>query len=71
MYFASAEDTVLTTLEWYRLGGETSERQWRDVIGVLRVQQDRLDISYMHQWAVALGVHDLLERAITEASGTA
>lgn len=67
LYFASAEDTVLTKLEWYRLGGETSERQWRDVIGVLRVQQDRLDVPYMRRWAATLGVVDLLERALAEA----
>lgn len=27
-WLASAEDTVLAKLEWYRRGGEVSERQW-------------------------------------------
>ncbi|MBE7469220.1 MAG: hypothetical protein DPW09_25790 [Anaerolineae bacterium] len=63
-YIASAEDTVLTKLEWYRLGGEVSERQWRDVLGVLKVQADRLDLDYLRRWAVELGVADLLEKAL-------
>jgi hypothetical protein len=67
-YFAGPEDTVLTKLEWFRMGGEVSERQWRDVIGVLRVQRDRLDMSYMRQWAGSLGVLDLLDRALAEAT---
>jgi hypothetical protein len=64
-YVASAEDTILTKLEWYRLGGESSERQWRDVLGVLKVQGDRLDLAYLRQWAVELKVADLLEKVLT------
>jgi hypothetical protein len=64
-YIASAEDTILTKLEWYRLGGEVSERQWRDVLGVLKVQAGRLDLSYLRHWAAELGVADLLEKALT------
>jgi hypothetical protein len=63
-YVASAEDTILAKLEWYRLGGETSERQWRDVLGVLKVQGDRLDLAYLRQWAAELKVTDLLEKAL-------
>src|SRR6266699_2805628 len=33
----SPEDTVLRKLLWYREGGEVSDRQWRDVVEVLRV----------------------------------
>jgi hypothetical protein len=66
-YMASAEDTVLTKLEWYRLGGETSERQWSDVLGVLKVQGNRLDLAYLQRWAIELGVVDLLQKALTES----
>jgi hypothetical protein len=65
-FLASPEDTVLSKLEWFRLGEEISDRQWRDVIGVLKVQGDRLDEAYMAHWAVELGVRDLLERALHE-----
>jgi len=61
------EDVILSKLEWYRLGGETSERQWADVLGVLRVQEGRLDLEYARRWAVELGVADLLERALQDA----
>ena len=63
----SAEDTVLRKLEWYRIGGEVSDRQWNDILGVIRTQGDRLDRDYLRQWASELGVADLLERAL-EAS---
>ena len=66
VYVASAEDTVLAKLEWYRSGGEISERQWRDALGVLQVQGGRLDLTYMRHMAAGLGVQDLLERAIQD-----
>lgn len=65
--FASAEDTILSKLEWYRMGGEASERQWRDVMGVLKVQAGQLDLHYLRHWAKELKVADLLERALKEA----
>lgn len=65
--FASPEDTILSKLEWYRMGGEVSERQWRDVLGVLKTRQGELDLSYLQKWANELGVRDLLERALSEA----
>ena len=61
--FSSAEDTVLAKLEWYRLGGETSSRQWNDVVSILRFQGARLDRDYLREMATELGVRDLLERA--------
>jgi len=66
---AAPEDVILAKLEWYRLGNETSERQWADVLGVLRVQHDRLDVGYLERWAAELAVDDLLRRALEEATG--
>jgi hypothetical protein len=64
---ASAEDTVLAKLESFRLGGETSERQWWDVVDVPRVAEDA-DRAYLRRWAAALNVTDLLERALVDAT---
>jgi hypothetical protein len=68
IYVVSPEDIILAKLEWYRLGGEVSDTQWRDVLGVLKVRAGELDLDYLQQWAGELHVGDLLERAIREAS---
>jgi hypothetical protein len=65
---ASLEDTVLAKLEWFRMGGEVSERQWSDVVGVLRTAGPTADQAYLRQWAATLGVSTLLERALDEAA---
>lgn len=64
---ASAEDILLNKLEWFKIGGEISERQWLDVIGVLRVQRSDLDWAYLRKWAAELEISDLLEQAHREA----
>lgn len=66
IWVLSAEDIVLAKLDWFRLGGEASERQWRDILGVLKTQKDALDIDYLKHWAQSLGVADLMERALEE-----
>ena len=58
----SAEDIVLFKLRWFRLGGETSDKQWADVLGVLKTQGDAVDASYLDRWAAEIGVKDLLDR---------
>jgi hypothetical protein len=63
---ASPEDTVLRKLLWYRMTGETSERQWLDVLGVLKMQT-ALDHPYLREWAARLTIQDLLARAYTDA----
>lgn len=65
--FASPEDTILSKLEWYRMGGEVSDHQWRDILGVMKTLADELDLAYLRRWAGDLKVSDLLERALKEA----
>ena len=65
--FSSAEDVILSKLEWYRLGGEISERQWRDVLGILKTRANVLDLDYLRLWGRELKVSDLLDRALKES----
>jgi hypothetical protein len=64
---ASAEDVALSKLAWYREGGEVSERQWTDVVGVLRAGTSTLEETYLRKWAAVLSVGDLLDRAMRDA----
>ena len=61
---ATAEDTLLMKLVWYRSGGEVSERQWNDVRGIVASQRERLDRAYLDQWTAYLKVADLLYAAL-------
>ena len=63
---ASAEDTVLAKLEWFQAGGEVSQRQWSDIIGVLTTSVKHIDREYLRHWAEPLGVVHLLDRAFGE-----
>ena len=67
IYVTSPEDAILAKLEWYRMGNEISERQWRDVLGVLKMKSGEIDRAYLRRWAKELQVSDLLERALSEA----
>lgn len=68
---ASAEDCVLSKLEWFDKADRMSDRQWRDVLGILKGQQGALDLAYLRHWAEELALADLLERALDEAYGAA
>jgi hypothetical protein len=68
VWFSSPEDIVLEKLDWFRKGEGVSERQWRDVLGVLAVQGARLDLPYLRAWAERRGLLGLLERALGEAT---
>ena len=59
---------VTQTLEWYRMGGEVSDQQWRDILGVLKSRTGELDLDYLRKWANELNVTDLLQRAVREAA---
>lgn len=65
---AAVEDTILNKLEWYRKGDEISERQWNDILGVIRIKGKILDADYLQRWASELGIADLLERAKADAA---
>jgi hypothetical protein len=67
--FASPEDTLLHKLIWYKLGNQISDRQWSDILGVLKVQGAALDQVYLDRWAPLLDVFDLLVRARKEQGG--
>jgi hypothetical protein len=67
--FASPEDTLLHKMVWYKLGDQISDRQWRDIMGVVKVQGDALDQAYLDRWATWLDVSDLLHRARKEWPG--
>ncbi len=68
VYLCSPEDLILNKLEWFRSGGETSERQWLDVLGVIKVQSDSLDKEYLINWARKLELLDLLEKSFSECN---
>jgi len=67
IYLSSPEDIILNKLEWFRMGGEISERQWFDILGVVKVQGDNLDMKYLNDWANNLMLGDLLAKALKDA----
>ena len=67
LQIASAEDTILQKLRWYQIGNRVSERQWTDVLGVLKIQRKHLDFDYLKEWANRIEVDDLLRQAYEDA----
>ena len=65
-YFSSPEDIIINKLQWYELGGKVSERQWLDVLGVIKIQGDALDKNYLQVWTKKLGIFDLLKNAFDD-----
>lgn len=68
LYVYTPEDILLQKLRWYRLGGDVSDRQWRDILGIVLVQEHRLDEEYLRNGAHLLDVTDLLDRALQARS---
>jgi hypothetical protein len=66
LWVHSPEDILLQKLRWFRRGGEVSDRQWRDVLGIVRVQGRLLNLGYLTAGALRLQVPDLLARALRE-----
>jgi hypothetical protein len=69
-YLASAEDIILHKLLWFQMGGGVSDRQWTDVLGVLKVQHKMLDLDYLRRWAAELNLSTLLAQACEDAGVT-
>jgi hypothetical protein len=63
---SSPEDNLLWKLRWFKLGGEVSEQQWRDILGLLRVSGSSLDMKYLSEWSATHAVSELLQRALKQ-----
>ncbi len=68
--FATPEDIIINKLNWYQMGNRVSERQWLDVIGVIKIQGNSLDKKYLKKWAIKLELIELLKKAFTDAEVT-
>jgi hypothetical protein len=62
-WITTAEDSILHKLVWNKI--TPSERQLGDAAGVVVVQGDKLDKSYVKKWAEALGVATELNRLLS------
>ena len=69
-YLSSPEDIILNKLQWYQKGGRVSQQQWKDILGVLKVQGNKLDLEYLKHWASMLNLSDLLSRSFDDAGMT-
>ncbi|MEM9541171.1 MAG: hypothetical protein AAGA60_16915 [Cyanobacteria bacterium P01_E01_bin.42] len=66
-YVCSPEDTILQKLVWYRMTARESQKQWRDILGVLKLQGESLNFDYLCFWGDRLELLPDLDRALTEA----
>ena len=62
-WITAAEDSILHKLVWNNI--TPSERQLGDAAGVVAVQFEKLDKSYLKTWAEALGVSVELNRLLS------
>lgn len=64
---ATAEDSIVSKLEWYRSTSETSERQWDDVSRLVQLLREDLDHGYLVRAAESVGIGDLLNRLLDDS----
>jgi hypothetical protein len=67
-WVTSPEDQVLRKLDWYQRRGSISDRQWRDLLGLLFSGGDDLDVGYLRTIAAEVGLSDLLEQALADTA---
>jgi hypothetical protein len=67
LYVQPPEDILLQKLRWFRPSEERSERQWRDVVAIVRVQGSALDRAYLRAHVPVIGVEDLVERLLEQS----
>ncbi len=65
-YVCSPEDIILQKLIWYKMTARESQKQWRDILGVLKLQGNKLDFNYLWRWADRLGLLDEINQAFIE-----
>jgi hypothetical protein len=65
---ASAEDVIISKLVWYQKGNRQSERQWRDILGVIKISGPNFDRVYLNRWCNKLGILDLISAAFSDAA---
>ncbi|MDT9193302.1 MAG: hypothetical protein P5678_10645 [Limnospira sp. PMC 1240.20] len=66
-YLCTPEDTILQKLVWMRIAQNESQKQWRDILGVLKIQRERLDLDYLWQWSEYLNISASLNQAIQQS----
>ncbi|MEO8231754.1 MAG: hypothetical protein ABI638_05705 [Ignavibacteriota bacterium] len=67
VFLCSPEDIIISKLEWFKLSDESSERQWSDILGVVKVQKNNLDKEYLKHWAIQLDLFNLLQKAFEQS----
>jgi hypothetical protein len=66
VHVATADDSIISKLEWYRLSNETSNRQWDDVSRLITLLGETADLTYLENAATSVGVRDLLTRLLDQ-----
>lgn len=66
LFVSRPEDTILAKLRWAKLSGG-SEKQFTDALRVYEVQAGELDLPYLENWTVKLGIQNLWQKVKDEA----